>query len=78
MAANDGEDMKQAEEFDLGCDDILPPYYDASGKKYPSLEKLVDAGVHYFYSRMGKDGLPRLRRDGRGNTISYRPKQEDE
>jgi len=55
--------MKQAEEFDLGWDDILPPYYDAQGKKYPSLEKLVNAGVHYFYSRTGKNGLPRIRRD---------------
>jgi len=70
--------MKQAEQFDLGCDEILPPYYDSSGNKYPSFEKLVDACCHYFYSRTGKDGLPRLRRDGRGNTISYRPKQEDE
>jgi hypothetical protein len=70
--------MKQAEEFDLGCDDILPPYYDAQGKEYPSLEKLVDACVHYYYSRTGKDGLPRLRRDGRGHAISRRPKQDDE
>jgi len=69
--------MKQAEQFDLGCDEILPPYYDSSGNKYPSFEKLVDACCHYFYSRTGKDGLPRLRRDGRGNTVSYRPKQED-
>ena len=70
--------MKQAEQIDLGCDEILPPYYDSSGNKYPSFEKLVDACCHYFYSRTGKNGLPRLRRDGRGNMVSYRPKEEDE
>jgi len=68
--------MKQAEQFDLGCDAISPPYYDSSGKQYPSLEKLVDACVHYFYSREGLDGLPRVRRNGRGE--NFRNPQEDE
>lgn len=68
--------MNQSEEYE--SIDFAPPYVDNDGNKYRNMEKLVAAGVHYFYSRKGKDGLPRLRRDGRGNAISYRPKQEDE
>ncbi len=51
--------INQADHFDLGTDEILPPYVDADGVRYRSLEKLVDAGMRYFYSRPGLDGRER-------------------
>lgn len=43
--------MQNAEDFDIGADEIAPPYVDVDGKKYKSLETLVNACMHYFYSR---------------------------
>lgn len=68
--------MNQAEEFESIA--FAPPYIDNDGNQYRSMDKLVEACCHYFYSHRGKDGSLRWRKDGRGNTHTWTPKPEDE